>query len=108
MTIPSRTARGLGWDYERLAGPMRRQAVGRQCPRCGVTMTRQVGRETHPSDATIDHRTPRALGGTNTLDNLVAVCRRCNIRAGARLGGLRRAARRRALRRAVAVSSRSW
>ena len=82
--------RGLGWDYQRIATPMRRQAVGRPCPRCGVVMTKQQGRQPRPSDATVEHRIPRALGGRNTPDNLEVICRDCNIRPGARMGGLMR------------------
>ncbi len=33
-------------------------------------------------DLTLDHFIPRALGGTNTFDNLFAACRSCNSRKG--------------------------
>ncbi len=33
----------------------------------------------------IDHVVPRSRGGSHTWDNVVAACRRCNLRKGARL-----------------------
>lgn len=33
-------------------------------------------------DLTIDHVHPRWMGGGNTWDNLVACCRKCNLRKG--------------------------
>jgi CRISPR/Cas system Type II protein with McrA/HNH and RuvC-like nuclease domain len=36
----------------------------------------------HPQRATIDHRVPRSLGGTNERINLVAACNACNGRKG--------------------------
>jgi 5-methylcytosine-specific restriction endonuclease McrA len=33
-------------------------------------------------DLTIDHVTPRWMGGPHTWDNLVACCRRCNLKKG--------------------------
>lgn len=33
---------------------------------------------------TIDHLTPLSRGGTNNIDNLVAACRSCNSRKGAK------------------------
>ncbi len=33
----------------------------------------------------LDHVIPKAKGGTHTWDNVVACCRRCNIRKGSRL-----------------------
>lgn len=101
--MASTTERGLGWSYERLAGPIRRAAVGRQCPRCGVVM---VADRRSRFAATVDHIVPRAEGGLNTPGNLRAVCRRCNCSLGARLGQLRRR-RARAVRR-LGTPSRVW
>lgn len=33
---------------------------------------------------TIDHKLPKSRGGTDSLDNLVTACKRCNVRKGAR------------------------
>ena len=33
----------------------------------------------------IDHVIPKSRGGQNTWDNVVAACRRCNVRKGSRL-----------------------
>lgn len=38
----------------------------------------------HSSHLTIDHVTPRHLGGTHTWDNLVAACPNCNHKKGGR------------------------
>ena len=37
-----------------------------------------------PYDLTLDHLTPRALGGDHSLKNLATACRSCNSRKGAR------------------------
>ena len=56
---------------------------GRACWRCGAYAT------------TVDHVTPRVLGGGHELANLRPCCARCNASTGAsvgnRLRGLRRA-----------------
>lgn len=45
-----------------------------RCFYCGREMTWSIGNRM----ATLDHYTPRALGGSNERDNLVAACYRCN------------------------------
>jgi 5-methylcytosine-specific restriction endonuclease McrA len=47
-----------------------------QCQYCG--------RHFPTSDLSIDHVTPRALGGGDTWENLVCACIRCNARKGGR------------------------
>ena len=37
------------------------------------------------SDLTIDHITPRSKGGTDSWDNVVASCQRCNVKKGDRI-----------------------
>jgi 5-methylcytosine-specific restriction endonuclease McrA len=54
-------------------------ALGTPCPLCGATLTN--------ANAQLDHIVPRALGGTSTPDNGRIVCRSCNLRRGAQLGG---------------------
>lgn len=71
------------WDTDPRYKRARRALLGQPCVYCG-----------HPAD-TVEHLTPRALGGTNDRDNLAPACRRCNERRGAALGGRLRAARRR-------------
>ena len=44
---------------------------------------------------TVDHLIPVAAGGTNSAENLVPACKRCNSRRGAQFGNRRRARRRR-------------
>lgn len=46
------------------------------CQYCGLVKK--------PSDLTIDHVTPRSLGGDSCWENLVAACKRCNSKKGNR------------------------
>ncbi|NLV54235.1 MAG: HNH endonuclease [Acidimicrobiales bacterium] len=58
---------------------------------------------------TIDHVVPRSRGGGHTWDNLVAACRPCNVRKGARLireAGMRLGREPRAPGRSLWVASR--
>ena len=100
---PTTTERGLGWDFQKVAGPIRRRGVGSPCPKCGVVM---VADYRSRFAATVDHVVPRILGGTNDPSNLVAVCRRCNCRAGQHLSTARKRAR--VLRAVQANPSRQW
>jgi hypothetical protein len=45
-----------------------------QCHYCNAMLTMR--------EATIDHKQPRAKGGTNVLDNMVISCFPCNLRKG--------------------------
>lgn len=47
------------------------------CQYCGVG--------SGSADLTLDHVVPRSRGGNSSWENLVAACRRCNNRKGARL-----------------------
>ena len=56
-----------------------------------VTRRAVFGRDEHtcqycrgPAES-IDHVIPKSRGGLNTWDNVVAACRRCNVRKGSRL-----------------------
>ena len=56
-----------------------------------VTRRAVFGRDDHtcqycsgPAES-IDHVIPRSRGGKHTWDNVVAACRRCNVRKGSRL-----------------------
>ena len=57
-----------------------------RCHYCDQLMTMRHydarGHDVGPTDATIEHLVPRALGGSNELPNLVAACRRCNALGG--------------------------
>ena len=44
------------------------------CQYCGVK----------GKDLTMDHVVPRSLGGASSWDNVVAACRRCNLKKGSR------------------------
>lgn len=51
-----------------------------RCERCNTALTTAPG----PRQAHIDHRIPIAAGGTNSVTNLQALCRACNLTKGAR------------------------
>jgi 5-methylcytosine-specific restriction enzyme A len=61
--------RGYGWAWQRL----RAQALRAQ-PWCSYCFDQ--GSPSNP--LTIDHRWPKARGGTDELDNLQVLCHRCN------------------------------
>jgi 5-methylcytosine-specific restriction endonuclease McrA len=68
---PSTTARGYGARWQAIRHVVFR-IHGRVCHRCGGY-----------ADA-VDHLTPKAAGGGDSLDNLRPICRRCNsAKAGA-------------------------
>lgn len=53
-----------------------------ECYYCGVRL-REIGRA-HPDNLNWDHVLPLSLGGRHSKGNLVASCRTCNLRKGAR------------------------
>jgi hypothetical protein len=53
------------------------ERAGSRCPLCGLLMTRQVD-PSHSRALEIDHYIPLAKGGTDTLGNVRAICRKCN------------------------------
>ena len=59
---------------------------GGHCHYCDCHMTMRAYHDhdqaIQPTDATIEHLVPRALGGGNTIANLVAACHRCNALVG--------------------------
>jgi 5-methylcytosine-specific restriction endonuclease McrA len=65
MTRASTTARGYGWRWQRLAALVLARDR-RICHYCGGYAT------------TVDHVVPKARGGSDTWENLVAACRSCN------------------------------
>jgi 5-methylcytosine-specific restriction endonuclease McrA len=70
-----RTLYGEGW---KCPVRVRRRVLARdggQCRYCGLDAARCL---------TLDHVQPRALGGADTVENLVVACRECNLRKGKR------------------------
>jgi len=57
----------------------RRNVFARDCNTC-----QYCGRRFSTSDLSLDHVTPRSMGGTTTWTNLVCACVRCNVRKGGR------------------------
>lgn len=70
----SRKARLRAW---RIAA--RNRSAASHCFYCGVSFTGTGSRQ-----RTVDHRLPRALGGSDRLGNLVFACASCNQRKGHR------------------------
>ena len=61
------SSRGAAWEA------VRRAVLERDGWQCSYCHKHLEGR-----DATVDHIVPKAAGGTDEADNLVAACRRCN------------------------------
>lgn len=59
---------------------MLRQLQGGICPICGGPLT--SGHENLHWRPTLDHVIPRAIGGANTIGNLLAAHAICNVRKG--------------------------
>jgi 5-methylcytosine-specific restriction endonuclease McrA len=53
------------------------------CTWCGIGISDDLP-PSHPQKATVDHLLPRVAGGTDTVDNLVPACFKCNTMRGAR------------------------
>ncbi len=64
-------ARGYTRKWERRAADVKRQQPA--CVVCGTT-----------DDLTVDHRIPKAAGGTDARENLATLCRRHNSAKGIR------------------------
>ncbi len=67
------SSRGAKW--ERLK-PLVWKRDNWTCTSCGNWLEREHPDAAH--DATVDHVTPKTAGGRDELDNLTAMCRRCN------------------------------
>jgi hypothetical protein len=83
------TERGLGAGHQKQRRLLLPLAYGRACPLCGNLML-----EGQPLD--LDHVLPRVMGGAGGPVRMVH--RRCNRRAGARLGNRLQKRRRQAVR----------
>ncbi len=51
---------------------------GYRCAYCGAALYEPSNAPATPYTGTIDHVTPRSLGGQTVTDNLVLCCSRCN------------------------------
>lgn len=60
-----------------------RSAGQRTCPICQIELNWEQSRT--PTSPEPDHIVPHTLGGTDTLDNLQVICRRCNQSKGHRV-----------------------
>lgn len=80
------------------------QAAGQaHCPICGTLLNYAVGRT--PSSAEVDHIIPYSRGGTDTIDNVRIICRRCNQQRGNGLTRPRPASRQRNKHQATMVAA---
>lgn len=87
--VPKTTERGLGAGHQKQRRLLLPLAYGKACPLCGKPML-----EGQPLD--LDHVVPRVMGGSGGPTRIAH--RRCNRRAGARLGNRLQTARRRAVK----------
>lgn len=92
MAVPSvvKLTKFVKVPFQRSVPLTRRAVFGRDSHRCQYC---------HAPAESIDHVVPRSRGGQHTWDNVVACCRRCNVRKGSRLldeAGLELASRPRA------------
>ncbi|WP_081581446.1 HNH endonuclease [Timonella senegalensis] len=55
-----------------------------RCLECNIELNYQQGLQ--PNSAEPDHKIEWAKGGTDTLDNLRIICRRCNQKRGGQTG----------------------
>lgn len=69
--MSQQSSRGTAWAAIRLQVLQRDLHI---CQHCGGEATE------------VDHVIPKAAGGKDDLDNLVAACKPCNSRKGARVG----------------------
>lgn len=67
--MSKQSSRGQAWEKRRQQVIARDGAV---CAYCGK-------QDLEGADLTVDHVVPKALGGTDALDNCIISCRRCNI-----------------------------
>jgi hypothetical protein len=51
--------------------------AGNRCPLCGLMMTKGCS-PNNDRHIELDHKIPLSRGGTDTFDNLQAICRKCN------------------------------
>ena len=103
MAVPSvvKLTKFVKVPFQRSVPLTRRAVFGRDSHRCQYC---------HAPAESIDHVVPRSRGGQHTWDNVVACCRRCNVRKGSRLldeAGLELASRPRAPSRPE-PPARSW
>lgn len=78
VTVPSvvKLTQYVRVPYQRVVPVTRRAVFGRDGNRCQYC--------SGPAES-IDHVVPRSRGGKHTWDNVVACCRRCNVRKGNQL-----------------------
>ncbi|WP_366909372.1 HNH endonuclease [Nesterenkonia sp.] len=70
-----------------------------RCPLCGTWLNWEYSRR--PDSPEPDHVIPYSQGGTDTIENVRVICRRCNQRLGARAGNTVKALARRPVVRSV-------
>lgn len=82
----------MTWTKIKAIGPARKGRVnrllerdGNTCHYCGiefVMLKRSDNGQPHPRAPTLDHKVPKALGGDNSIDNMVLSCHHCNQMKG--------------------------
>ncbi|TYC93036.1 HNH endonuclease [Novosphingobium sp. BW1] len=92
----SRHERGYGsaWDKQRLAILERDQYLCQACLSQGrITSKGSIGEDGKPVHLHVDHKTPKAKGGTDAPDNLQTLCGPCHEAKTAEDQGHRQRAR---------------
>lgn len=73
-THPARLSRSRGWAWSTLIVPAVLSRDGHRCVFCGRPCPHDDPTVTAAGHHDVDHRTPRAEGGTDDMSNLRTVC----------------------------------
>lgn len=77
--------------WKRLAAQAKRAGLAAgivRCPLCGAWLDYEQGRR--PNSAEVDHIMPYSLGGSDDINNVRIICRKCNQSRGNGLHGPKR------------------
>lgn len=82
--VTSRTGTAKWLRIAKQAIALARENQQYLCPLCGVQL--DYSRSRQPNSPEADHIVAHAEGGSDSLDNVRVICRRCNQRLGGKLG----------------------
>jgi 5-methylcytosine-specific restriction endonuclease McrA len=78
----SRTGTSTWLAVAKAAKRRAREAGQEHCPYCKTWLDYDVGRQ--PNSAEADHIVPHSKGGQDRMNNVMVICRRCNMSKGNR------------------------